>query len=82
MSPVMGPYYDHIGITADARASCYEKIRAVVGAHERAQIADFSDREYEKYFLYDIVHFGTVGWTDVNEAVYAFAEGGRADGTR
>lgn len=82
VSPVMGPYYDHIGITADTRANCYEKIRAVVDAHDRAQIADFSDREYEKYFLYDIVHFGTVGWTDVNEAVYAFAEGGRTDGAR
>ena len=73
IGPVMGPYYDLIGISADTRASCYDRIRAIAAEHESVQVADFSDREYEKYFLYDIVHFGTVGWTDVNEAVYNFA---------
>ena len=73
IGPVMGPYYDLIGISADTRASCYDRIRAVAAEHPGVKLADFSDREYEKYFLYDIVHFGTVGWTDVNEAVYDFA---------
>jgi len=35
-------------------------------------VADFSDREYEQYFLYDIVHFGWTGWVDVEEAIYDF----------
>ena len=76
IGPVMGPYYDHIGISAATRAACYDRIRAIAAAHDGVQLADFSDREYEKYFLYDIVHFGTLGWTDVNEAVYGFAMGG------
>ena len=76
IGPVMGPYYDHIGISADTRAACYDRIRAIAAEHPNVQLADFSDREYEKYFLYDIVHFGTVGWTDVDEAVYRFAMGG------
>ena len=75
ISPVMGPYYDHIGITPEVREGCYERIRAIASAHPNATVADFSDREYEKYFLYDIVHFGTVGWTDVDEAIYEFAMG-------
>lgn len=75
IGPVMGPYYDHIGITADTRATCYDRIRELSAGYGNVQLADFSDREYEKYFLYDIVHFGTVGWTDVNEAVYQFAMG-------
>ena len=75
IGPVLGPYYDYIGISEDTRQACYERIRAVAQRHESVQLADFSDREYEKYFLYDIVHFGTVGWTDVNEAIYAFAKG-------
>ena len=74
VSPVMGPYYDHIGITADTREACYDRIRAIAAKHGSAKLADFSDREYEKYFLYDIVHFGTVGWTDLNEAIYNFAQ--------
>ena len=73
ISPVMGPYYDHIGISADTRAACYDRIRDLAAAHASVKIADFSDREYEKYFLYDIVHFGTLGWTDLNEAIYDFA---------
>ena len=73
ISPVMGPYYDYIGISADTRASCYDHVRAVAAAHGNVQLADFSDREYEKYFLYDIVHFGTVGWADVDRAMYEFA---------
>ena len=76
IGPVMGPYYDHIGISADTRAACYDRIRAIAAEHPNVQLADFSDREYEKYFLYDIVHFGTVVWTDVDEAVYRFAMGG------
>lgn len=75
IGPVMGPYYDHIGISADTRVACYDRIRAIAAEHPSVQLADFSDREYEMYFLYDIVHFGTVGWTDVNEAVYRFAVG-------
>jgi D-alanine transfer protein len=74
VEPVMGPYYDLIGIDEQTRAGCYERIRAVVEA-AGAQIADFSDREYERYFLYDIVHFGWTGWVDVAEAVYDFAVG-------
>ena len=73
ISPVMGPYYDLIGITADTRASCYDGMRAVAAKHGNVKLADFSDREYEKYFLYDIVHFGTIGWADVDRAMYEFA---------
>ena len=51
----------------------FDGIRAVAAGHGNVQLADFSDREYEKYFLYDIVHFGTVGWADVDRAMYEFA---------
>ena len=76
ISPVLGAYYDHIGIDAQTRAGCYERIRDVVAQHDSAKLADFSDREYEKYFLYDIVHFGWTGWVDVENALYQFAKGG------
>ena len=72
IEPELGPYYDYIGIPAETRKACYDRIREVAASHN-AEIADFSDREYVKYDLYDIVHFGTLGWTDANEAVYEFA---------
>ena len=75
ISPEMGPYYDHIGIDASTRAGCYDRIRSIVAAHNAAELADFSDKEYEKYFLYDIVHFGWTGWIDVEQAIYRFAKG-------
>ncbi len=73
IEPVMGPYYDHIGINLETRTAAYQRIRDVVAAHPSARLADFSDREYEKYFLFDIVHFGWTGWIDAQRALYEFA---------
>lgn len=72
IEPELGPYYDHIGITADTRKACYDRIREVALAHN-ARIADFSDREYEKYFMFDIVHFGWTGWVEAEKSVWDFA---------
>jgi len=71
LAPEMGPYYDHIGIDAKARENCYSRVRDLAREHG-ATLADFSDREYEKYFLYDIVHFGWTGWIDVEQSIYDF----------
>ena len=71
ISPEMGPYYDYIGISTQTRKACYDRVRSIAAEHD-AEIADFSDREYEKYFLYDIVHFGWTGWIDVEQSLYEF----------
>ena len=76
LSPEMGPYYDYIGIGKDVRTACYDRVRSIVASHSGVTLADFSDREYEKYFLYDIVHFGWTGWVDVEQSIYQFAKGG------
>lgn len=80
IQPVLGPYYDHIGIGQGTREAAYQRIRAVVAEHASARLADFSGHEYEPYFLYDIVHFGWTGWVDAEQAIYEFAMGeGGAD---
>ncbi len=76
IEPVMGPYYDHIGIDAATRASAYDRIRNVVWAHPNARLVDYSDREYEPYFLFDIVHFGWTGWIEAQHALYDFGTEG------
>lgn len=73
ISPVLGQYYDHIGISAQTRQGCYVHIRQVC-EQAGAQVCDFSGHEYEQYWLYDIVHFGWTGWIDLNQAIYEFAE--------
>lgn len=74
LAPEMGPYYDYIGISKETRKGCYDRVRDIVAQHDTVQIADYSDREYEKYFLYDIVHFGWTGWVDVEQSIYEFAQ--------
>ena len=76
VEPTLGPYYDYIGIGSDKRGAAYDRIRSVVAQHPAAQIADFSNKEYERYYLFDIVHFGWTGWIDAQKAIYEFANGG------
>ena len=69
--PVNGYYYDFTGFPTSARQGYYEKIRAVAAEFE-AEVADFSDQEYTKYFFEDRVHLGKTGWVMVNERIYEF----------
>lgn len=72
VSPLHGEAYDLLGADLVDREACYERIRTIA-QEAGAEVADFSDREYETYFLHDIVHFGWLGWVDVEEALYDFA---------
>lgn len=76
IEPTLAPYYDYIGIGKDKRDAAYDRIREVVARHPSARLADFSDHEYEPYYLFDIVHFGWTGWIDAEKALYEFATEG------
>lgn len=69
--PVNGRWYDWTGFSKEERQSYYQKIRNIC---EEAQVSlcDFSDKEYEEYFLKDIMHLGWKGWVYLDEAVYKF----------
>lgn len=69
--PVNGRWYDWTGFPKEERASYYQKIRSICEEYQ-VQIADFSDKEYEEYFLKDIMHLGWKGWVYLDEAVYHF----------
>lgn len=73
VSPVHGEFYDWVGTSATDRARCYERIRDICAAHN-VPCEDFSDKEYEQYFLHDIVHFGWTGWVAVEEAIYDYVQ--------
>ena len=74
MAPLSGDYYDWVGIDASARRACYDHVLQIAQAYG-VPVADFSNKEYELYFLHDQVHFGWTGWVDVEQAIYDFAKG-------
>lgn len=69
--PVNGYWYDYTGLPKAEREGYYENIRRICQEY-RVELADFSDREYEKYFLEDNAHLGRKGWVYFDQAVYQF----------
>lgn len=69
--PVNGRWYDHIGISKEKREKYYNKVNDLAIKYN-AKIADFSECEYEDYFLKDTMHLGLRGWLKVDEAVYKY----------
>lgn len=71
--PMNAYWYDYIGYDKNQRKAYYERIRTIAGENN-LNLADFSDKEYEKYFLKDIMHLGWKGWVYLDEAIYNFAK--------
>ncbi|MGG1691858.1 D-alanyl-lipoteichoic acid biosynthesis protein DltD [Bacillus ginsengihumi] len=66
--PVNGKWYDYTGLSEANRQTYYRKIKAQV---EQAgfPVADFSNHEYDPYFLKDTMHIGWKGWVYLDEAM-------------
>jgi D-alanine transfer protein len=69
--PMNGKWYDYAGYGATRRADYYSKIRDIPDRHG-VQLADFSQNEYQPYFMYDVMHLGWIGWLDVIQACVDF----------
>ncbi len=72
MMPFNGYWYDHTGLPKAERHQYYENIRSIA-AEYGAELADFGDEEYDKYFFLDRVHLGWKGWLKTDESIYEFA---------
>lgn len=66
--PVNGYWYDYTGFSKEDRKDYYEKINSIVKDYG-FEVADFSQYEYDKYFLKDPSHLGWKGWVYVDEAI-------------
>lgn len=71
--PVNGWWYDYCGFEKKDRKQYYENIRRMISAYG-FELADFSEREYDPYFLQDSMHLGWKGWVDINEAMVSYFE--------
>lgn len=72
--PVNGRWYDYGAHSKADRNTYYRNIRNIC-AEYNVKLADFSDKEYELYFLKDIMHLGWKGWVYLDKAVYSFYKG-------
>lgn len=69
--PLNGVWSDYTGLSKDQRNKYYSNIRKIC-KDKNVEVADFSDKEYEKYFFKDIMHVGWKGWVYIDEAIYKF----------
>ncbi|WHY88321.1 D-alanyl-lipoteichoic acid biosynthesis protein DltD [Neobacillus novalis] len=72
--PVNGNWYDYTGFPKNGRTSYYERIKNQIES-EGFQIADFSDHEYDPYFMKDTIHIGWKGWVYTDKVIKEFCEG-------
>ena len=73
--PVKGQWYDHLGLSREVRAAWSERIDAIC-AEAGVECLNLTAHEYDPYYLRDVMHFGWLGWVDVEEAFMHFVEGG------
>lgn len=69
--PMNGVWYDYIGYDETTRTHYYDRVRSLA-KDKGAELADFAAKEYEPYFLADVMHLGWKGWLDVTRSVVDF----------
>lgn len=66
--PTNGFYYDYIGLTENKRLAFYNRLAELADKY-RINYLDLRDKEYEPYFLKDVMHLGWRGWLYVNKKI-------------
>ena len=69
--PMNGRWYDYTGFPTSERKACYERLATMI-QQKGFELADFTSREYEQYFLQDPWHLAWKGWVDVDEKLDFF----------
>lgn len=69
--PVNGLWYDWINFPAGEREIYYQKVRDLCQSKD-VQMLDFSQKDYEPYFLKDVMHCGWKGWVYLDEGIYRY----------
>ena len=71
--PVNGKWNDYTGVSKDMREQTYKKIEGIANQYG-AKVLNYGNREYEKYFLFDVMHVGVKGWMEVEKELYTFGK--------
>ena len=68
-----GKWNDYVGVSKTMRQETYNKIERIANNYA-AKVLNYGDREYEDYFLFDVMHVGARGWVNLEEELYKFSK--------
>lgn len=64
--PVNGYWYDYNGYSKERRQQYYEKMAQLL-KDANVDYVDFTDHEYDPYFIMDTIHIGWKGWVYLDQ---------------
>ncbi|GAA0083690.1 D-alanyl-lipoteichoic acid biosynthesis protein DltD [Clostridium sp. CTA-7] len=71
LMPINGLYYDHLGWDIEKREEFYNTIEKVA-KDQGFDVLNLQNKEYEKYYMYDVMHLGWKGWVNISEEMYKY----------
>jgi D-alanine transfer protein len=71
LMPVNGLYYDHLGLTLEKRTEFYNSMEEIAENYD-FDVLNLQNKEYEKYYLSDVMHLGWKGWLNIDEEMYKY----------
>lgn len=74
--PVNGKWYDYIGFPKKGLTAYYKRVDKQIRA-EGFQVADYSNHDYDPYFMKDTIHIGWKGWVYIDRAIKDFHDNGK-----
>ena len=72
--PVNGKWNDYTGVSKEMREQTYRKIEEIAKKYANVKVLNYGNREYDDYFLFDVMHVGVKGWIEVERELYKFAK--------
>lgn len=76
--PVNGPYYDYTGFHKKGRTDYYKRVKKQIRSNG-FEYADYSEHEYDPYFMKDTIHIALKGWVYLDRDIESFLKTGKAD---
>ena len=72
--PVNGKWNDYTGVSKEMREQTYRNIEEIAKEYTNVKVLNYGNREYDDYFLFDVMHVGVKGWMQVERELYEFAK--------
>ena len=72
--PVNGKWNDYTGVSKEMREQAYRNIEEMAKKYDNVKVLNYGNREYDDYFLFDVMHVGVKGWMQVERELYEFAK--------
>ncbi|MDR2908562.1 MAG: D-alanyl-lipoteichoic acid biosynthesis protein DltD [Oscillospiraceae bacterium] len=73
--PLHGAWSDYTGFLTERREEYYRNVNEIAKEYG-IEVLDLTGREYDEYFLCDVMHLGWRGWLEVDRALIEYYYGG------